>query len=87
MAMLIEQAGGKALAAPGQRILDVQPSDIHQRTPVILGSADEVDKGSRAAWLIGKKSPAALFADTSFVSGGQRRDFARLLATLVQQAR
>lgn len=44
MAMLIEQAGGKALAAPGQRILEVQPNDIHQRTPVILGSADEVDK-------------------------------------------
>lgn len=43
MAMLIEQAGGKALAAPGQRILEVQPGDIHQRTPVILGSADEVD--------------------------------------------
>ena len=43
MAMLIEQAGGKALAATGQRILDVQPEDIHQRTPVILGSADEVD--------------------------------------------
>jgi fructose-1,6-bisphosphatase I len=43
MAMLIEQAGGKALAAPGQRILDVQPTNIHQRVPVILGSADEVD--------------------------------------------
>jgi fructose-1,6-bisphosphatase I len=43
MAMLIEQAGGKALAAPGQRILDVQPRDIHQRVPVILGGADEVD--------------------------------------------
>ena len=43
MAMLIEQAGGKALAAPAQRILEVQPGDIHQRTPVILGSADEVD--------------------------------------------
>ncbi|MCW5621079.1 MAG: class 1 fructose-bisphosphatase [Burkholderiales bacterium] len=43
MAMLIEQAGGKAFAAPGQRILDVQPEDIHQRTAVILGSADEVD--------------------------------------------
>jgi fructose-1,6-bisphosphatase I len=43
MAMLIEQAGGKALAAPGQRILDVQPTDIHQRVPVILGSSDEVD--------------------------------------------
>jgi len=44
MAMLIEQAGGKALAAPGRRILDVAPADIHQRTPVILGSAEEVDR-------------------------------------------
>lgn len=43
MAMLIEQAGGKALAAPNQRILDVVPEDIHQRTPVVIGSADEVD--------------------------------------------
>jgi fructose-1,6-bisphosphatase I len=43
MAMLIEQAGGKALVAPGQRVLDVQPTDIHERTPVILGSSDEVD--------------------------------------------
>jgi fructose-1,6-bisphosphatase I len=43
MALLIEQAGGRALAAPGQRILDVQPTDIHERTPVILGSSEEVD--------------------------------------------
>jgi fructose-1,6-bisphosphatase I len=43
MAMIIEQAGGKALWAPGQRVLDVQPTDIHQRTPVILGSTQEVD--------------------------------------------
>jgi fructose-1,6-bisphosphatase I len=43
MSFLVEQAGGKALAAPGQRILDVQPNGIHQRTPVILGSPDEVD--------------------------------------------
>ncbi len=42
MAMLIEQAGGSAYAAPGQRILDVVPEDIHQRTPVVLGSPDEV---------------------------------------------
>jgi fructose-1,6-bisphosphatase I len=47
MAMLVEQAGGKALAAPGQRILDVQPTDIHQRTPVIIGSPDEVDHVAR----------------------------------------
>jgi len=43
MAWLVEQAGGKALAAPGKRILDVQPSAIHQRTPVIIGSPVEVD--------------------------------------------
>jgi fructose-1,6-bisphosphatase I len=43
MAMLIEQAGGKALTAPGQRILDVQPKNIHERSPVVLGSAEEVD--------------------------------------------
>jgi len=44
MAWLVEQAGGKALAAPGERILDVQPTGIHQRTPVILGSPAEVDQ-------------------------------------------
>ncbi|HEV7632102.1 MAG TPA: class 1 fructose-bisphosphatase [Steroidobacteraceae bacterium] len=43
MAMLVEQAGGKALVAPGERIMDVQPENIHQRCCVILGSADEVD--------------------------------------------
>jgi fructose-1,6-bisphosphatase I len=44
MAMLIEQAGGKTLAAREQPILDVQPTAIHQRTPVILGAADQVDE-------------------------------------------
>jgi fructose-1,6-bisphosphatase I len=51
MAMLIEQAGGKALSTlqtaehtlSQQRILDLQPRDIHQRCSVILGSAKEVD--------------------------------------------
>lgn len=43
MAMLIEQAGGAALAAPGRRILEIQPAKIHQRTPVCIGSPDEVD--------------------------------------------
>jgi len=43
MAMLIEQAGGKALATATQRIMEVTPTEIHQRTVVILGSEDEVD--------------------------------------------
>jgi fructose-1,6-bisphosphatase I len=43
MAMIVEQAGGKAVAGLGQRILDIHPTAIHQRTPVILGAADQVD--------------------------------------------
>lgn len=43
MAMIVEQAGGKALSGPTERILDVRPTDIHQRVPVILGSSEEVD--------------------------------------------
>ena len=43
MAMIVEQAGGKTLADDKQRILDIQPTAIHQRTPVILGAADQVD--------------------------------------------
>lgn len=42
MAMIVEQAGGKAFAEK-QRILEIQPEDLHQRTSVILGSPDEVE--------------------------------------------
>jgi fructose-1,6-bisphosphatase I len=42
MAMIIEQAGGKVFAAPGRRVMDIQPAAIHQRTPVILGATDQV---------------------------------------------
>lgn len=42
MALLVEQAGGKACTDTGP-ILDIQPEYIHQRVPVILGSANEVD--------------------------------------------
>ncbi|SNS51231.1 class 1 fructose-bisphosphatase [Tropicimonas sediminicola] len=41
MGFLIEQAGG--IASTGRaRILEVQPTSIHQRTPVVLGSRSEV---------------------------------------------
>jgi fructose-1,6-bisphosphatase I len=42
MAMIIEQAGGKAVAL-GNRILDIHPEGLHQRTSVVLGSTDQVD--------------------------------------------
>ena len=41
MAWLIEGAGGRSSTGK-QDILDVVPTDIHQRVPVILGSAEEV---------------------------------------------
>jgi fructose-1,6-bisphosphatase I len=43
MAMLIEQAGGIATTGR-QRILDIQPEQLHQRCPVILGSRDDVNE-------------------------------------------
>ncbi|WP_436405036.1 class 1 fructose-bisphosphatase [Faucicola atlantae] len=42
MALLIEQAGGKATDAT-QRILGITPTSIHQRVPVVLGAKNEVD--------------------------------------------
>jgi fructose-1,6-bisphosphatase I/sedoheptulose-1,7-bisphosphatase len=46
MAMLIEQAGGRASTGRG-RIAELPPSSIHQRTPVILGSRNEVERIER----------------------------------------
>lgn len=43
MAFLIEQAGGKATDGK-QAILDIKPTNIHQRTPFYGGSAEMVDK-------------------------------------------
>jgi fructose-1,6-bisphosphatase I len=42
IAFLIEQAGGKALAGR-QRILDIQPESIHQRTPMVCGGRREME--------------------------------------------
>jgi len=42
MAMIIEQAGGRAVSS-GNRILDIEPTGLHQRTGLILGSTDQVD--------------------------------------------
>ena len=42
MSLLIERAGGDATDAVN-RILDIEPIDIHQRVPVVLGSKNEVN--------------------------------------------
>ncbi|KAF5471578.1 hypothetical protein F2P56_008358 [Juglans regia] len=43
MSYLVEQAGG--IATDGhQRILDIKPVQVHQRTPIFTGSPDEIEK-------------------------------------------
>ena len=43
MSFLIEQAGGMAINGT-QRILDLQPTKLHERVAVVLGSRNEVQK-------------------------------------------
>ena len=42
LAFICEQAGGAAFDGT-QRILDVQPTELHQRTPIYVGSKGDVD--------------------------------------------
>lgn len=41
LAMLVENAGGLATSR-GQSILDIEPTELHQRVPVIMGSKESV---------------------------------------------
>ncbi len=42
MSLIVEQAGGASTDAV-RRILDIEPTHIHQRVPVVLGAKNEVD--------------------------------------------
>ncbi|CAI4048342.1 hypothetical protein SUVZ_12G4030 [Saccharomyces uvarum] len=44
MAFLMEQAGGKAVNDRGERILDLVPNHIHDKSSIWLGSSGEIDK-------------------------------------------
>ncbi|KAG1550536.1 hypothetical protein G6F50_013258 [Rhizopus delemar] len=44
--LLVEQAGGAA-STGRERILDIQPDQLHQRVPVFLGSREEVAEAVR----------------------------------------
>ena len=46
MGWLVEQAGGAATDGK-QRILDIQPNQLHQRVSVFLGSKNEVERATR----------------------------------------
>ncbi|HJO82412.1 MAG TPA: class 1 fructose-bisphosphatase [SAR202 cluster bacterium] len=43
LGFIVEQAGGAASSGT-RRILDIQPEELHQRTPLIIGNKDVVEK-------------------------------------------
>ncbi len=59
IAMLVEQAGGAATDTVGY-ILDIVPDSLHQRTPLVFGSSQEVARIARyhtEPSLIGERAP------------------------------
>lgn len=67
IAFIIEQAGG-ATSTGRQRILDLASETLHQRVPLIMGSADLVSRAERlyASPDIMHRSDAPLFAHRGF---------------------
>jgi len=43
LAMVVEQSGGAASTGT-ERILDVRPTSLHQKVPLIIGSRDDVEE-------------------------------------------
>ncbi|MFV0604551.1 MAG: class 1 fructose-bisphosphatase [Niabella sp.] len=43
-AFIVEVAGGRAISAKGKRILDIMPEDLHERSPLYIGSKAMVDE-------------------------------------------
>jgi len=73
VAMLVEQAGGRAITCY-ERVLDVVPTSLHQRVPLILGSRNEVERIQRyhAEWTAGTDRPygSPLFNERSLFRPG-----------------
>lgn len=61
IAWVIEQAGGRATTGH-ERVLDIVPTSLHQKTPLICGSLEEVDRVTRLYTGLGFKGErSALF--------------------------
>ena len=56
LAWIAEEAGGKATDGT-QRILDIVPTDLHQRTPYFIGSTTNGRKGRKLYERIGETTP------------------------------
>ena len=44
LSYIVEQAGGKAINTQMERILDMEMTDLHQRSTIVIGSPDMVDE-------------------------------------------
>ena len=44
LSFLVEQAGGKSTDGYGNRILAIEPTTLHQKTPIFIGSVEMVDE-------------------------------------------
>lgn len=47
MAMLVKEAGGLALTDDGRDILEIEPTHLHQRVPLIIGNRKDVEMARR----------------------------------------
>jgi len=52
LAFIVEHAGGRAITGDGRNILDIQPEELHQRVPLIIGSKLDIDEAE--AFLAGE---------------------------------
>ena len=53
LAYIVEQAGGRAITGDGRDIMEIEPDELHQRVPLIIGSRYDVDEAE--AFLDGRK--------------------------------
>jgi len=53
LAFIVEQAGGRAITGDGRDIMEIEPEDLHQRVPLIIGSKNDIDEAE--AFLDGRK--------------------------------
>src|SRR5258706_2334904 len=55
LAFIVEQAGGAATDGH-ERILDIQPTELHQRTPLFIGSNNDVDAARKMLGAVDKSA-------------------------------
>ena len=53
LAYIVEQAGGRAITGDGREIMEIEPKELHQRVPLIIGCRHDIDEAE--AFLDGRK--------------------------------